>query len=111
MSRGICIVCLAIVAVAAGLARAMGITLPRFAPFDKDFEMIMLFQVFVSYFSAFPARLLTERPTRYKGDVDGILDATLLEEERDANQGLVLLTTTVMSALLIPGHACCHDGE
>lgn len=111
MSRGIIIVCLAIAAVAAGLARAIGINLPRFALFDKEFGMIMFFQAFVSYFSSFPARLLTERPERYEGDVDGILDARLLEEKRDANQGLVLLTTTVMSAMLILGHACCHDGE
>jgi len=113
MFPGIAAVNLAIVAVSLGIARAMGITVPHFRvwlPFDKEFVTIIALQIAISYLSAIPARLLTEQPARYKGDVDGILDNKLLVEKRNVNQALVLLTMSLTTVMLIVGHTCCHDG-
>jgi hypothetical protein len=104
---------LTLIAIALGIARQMGITIPRPhipAPCTKEFALIIAAQAVISYFSSHISKLLTEQPKRYQGDEDGILDVKLLENKRKENQGILLLTTGFMTCIILLAHLFCQNG-
>jgi len=112
MPSSITYVCLAIIVGSLGMAKAIGITVPHiWAPFDKEFAIIVGVQFVISWFSYNIARPVTVQPKRREGDVDGILDAKLLEYDTFENQMIIVLTTTFAAAMLILGHVCCPGGH
>ncbi|KAG7570954.1 hypothetical protein FFLO_01048 [Filobasidium floriforme] len=104
---------LTFIAIALGIARQMGITIPRPhipAPCTKEFALIIAAQSVLSFFSSHISRLLTEQPKRYQGDEDGVLDVKLLENKRRQNQGILLFTIGFMSIIILLAHLFCQDG-
>lgn len=104
---------LALIAIALGIARQMGIIIPRPhipAPCTKEFALIIAAQAIISFFSSYISKLLTEQPKRYHGDEDGVLDDKLLENKRKENQGILLLTTGFMMYIILLAHLFCQNG-
>jgi hypothetical protein len=104
---------LALIAIALGIARQMGITIPRPhipAPCTKEFALIIAAQAIISFFSSYISKLLTDQPKRYQGDEDGVLDVKLLENRRRQNQGILLFTIGFMSIIILVAHLFCQDG-
>lgn len=102
-----------LIAIALGIARQMGITIPRPhipAPCTKEFALIIAAQFIISFFSSHLARLLTEQPKRYQGDEDGILDVKLLENKRKQNQGILLFITGFLTCIILLAHLFCQNG-
>ena len=112
MPSPITYVCLAIIVGSLGVAKAIGITVPRvWAPFDKEFAIIVGVQFVTLWFSSNIAIAVTVQPEQREGDVDGILDAKLLEYDTLENQMIIAMTTTFAAAMLILGHVCCPAGH
>lgn len=104
---------LAFIAIALGIARQMGITIPRPhipAPCTKEFALIIAAQAIISFFSSHISKLLTDQPKRYQGDEDGVLDVKLLENKRKQNQGILLFTIGFLTCIILLAHLFCRDG-
>jgi hypothetical protein len=102
---------LSLIAIALGIARQMGITIPHIpAPCTKEFALIISAQSVISFFSSHISKLLTDQPKRYQGDEDGILDVKLLENKRKENQGILLFTTGLVTCIILLAHLFCQDG-